>query len=419
MNVIEVSKSDRRLSGRVALSGSKSIANRALIIQALCNEPVTLERLADSQDTQTLRRLLGGEQIVYDCGPAGTTFRFLTAYLALQPDVQVLTGSARMKQRPIGPLVDALRTLGADIEYLEEEGFPPLKIGAVEGIAGGKLSIAADTSSQFISALLLIAPLFDKGLSLRLEGRIVSRPYIQMTLDIMQHFGVQHRWKDNIIKIAPQDYRGGTLQIEGDWSAASYYYVMAALADEVELELIGLFDQSVQGDRAIVPIMEGFGINTVFFADGIRLSKDAELSKRVIERDFLTCPDLAQSVAVACAGTGKMGLFSGLETLKIKETDRVAAVKAELGKVGAYFFKAPPQMSKRADRTYYVVDGQAVVENVPQFRTYEDHRMAMAFAPLAMLGAIRVEEPAVVGKSYPGYWDELRKLGYEVKEVGG
>lgn len=418
MKVVEVSKADRTLTGRVELAGSKSIANRALIIQALSEAPITLERLATSHDTQTLKRLLESDTIVYDCGPAGTTYRFLTAYLALQSDVQVLTGSERMKQRPIGPLVEALRELGADIDYLEEDGYPPLKIGAVNGIAGGRLSIAADTSSQFISALLLVAPLFDKGLSLRLEGQIVSRPYIQMTLDLMAHFGVKHHWKDNIIKIAPQDYSGGTLRIEADWSAASYYYGMAAFAETVDLKLIGLFDESLQGDRAIVDIMRGFGVQTAFTADGIRLTKDDTTTKRVIEQDFLTCPDLAQTVAVACAGTGRMGLFSGLETLKIKETDRIAAVKEELSRVGAYLYKAPAKMSKRADRTYYMVEGKASVAQVPWFKTYEDHRMAMAFAPLAMLGKIRVDEPDVVGKSYPGFWQDLQQIGFIVAEVG-
>ena len=418
MNSIELSKTDRRLRGRIELTGSKSVANRALIIQALSEAPITLEGVAASQDTQTLQRLLQTRPIVYDCGPAGTTYRFLTAYLALQPDVQVLTGSERMKQRPIGPLVDALRALGADIDYLERVGYPPLKIGHAGPLVGGQLSIAADTSSQFISALLLVAPLFDKGLSLRLAGRIVSRPYIQMTLDLMQHFGVMHRWKDNIIKIAPQDYAGGSLRIEADWSAASYYYSMAAMADEVDLELGGLFENSTQGDRAIVQIMERFGVETSFRDAGIRLSKDEATAKRVVEQDFLTCPDLAQTVAVACVGTGRMGLFSGLETLKIKETDRVAALKTELGKVQGYFYKAPPQMSKQSDRSYYVVEGKARWSTPPAFDTYEDHRMAMAFAPLAMHGAIRIREPRVVGKSYPAFWNDLRRLGFEVREMG-
>ena len=417
MRTYEISKPDRTLRGRIRLPGSKSIANRALIIRALSAEPVELHRLAASQDTQTLKSLLDTDPIVYDCGPAGTTFRFLTAYLALRPNVQVLTGSARMLRRPIGPLVEALRDLGAEIDYLEEEGYPPLSIGEARALRGGNLTIAADTSSQFISALLLIAPLLDRGLSLRLAGTVVSRPYIQMTLDLMAHFGVQHRWKDNTIKIAPQDYAGGALTVEADWSAASYYYSMAALADEVDLELEGLFERSVQGDQAIVGIMHGLGVETTYTERGVRLTKADGQRRRLLERDFLDCPDLAQTVAVTCAGTGTMGLFSGLETLKIKETDRIAALKQELQRVGTYFYKAPPKMSKRQDRTYYIAEGKADWSEPPRFATYEDHRMAMALAPLALLGPVRIDEPDVVGKSYPDFWTDLRTLGFGIKEA--
>lgn len=414
--IYQISKPDRRLIGEITLAGSKSISNRTLIIQALCDEDFPILHIANAKDTQLLTELLQSEKIVRDAGAAGTTFRFLTAYLALQPSTQILTGSERMKQRPIKVLVDALRQLGANIDYLEQEGYPPLQIGEPTREFGknNRLSIASNTSSQYISALLLIAPILPKGLELTLEGNLVSRPYIEMTLGQMRYFGVESRWEGNVIQVAPQDYQPKPFRVEADWSAASYYYAIAALAEEVDLQLNGLFENSLQGDAALVKMMKKFGILTEFNAEGVRLRKNAELLPPVFEYDFIECPDLAQTLAVVCAGMGVQGVFTGLETLKIKETDRIAALKTELAKVKVSLAALPARFSQKSGKQYFSIENQAIVENNPTFSTYKDHRMAMAFAPLAMFGAIQIEEPEVVEKSYPDFWEDLRKLGFDI-----
>ena len=326
------------VSGIIDLAGSKSISNRALIIQALTKDPFEIKRLANANDTVLLQRLLESDGATKDAGPAGTTFRFLTAYLSLQPGTQVLTGSERMKKRPIGVLVDALRILGANIDYLEQPGYPPLRIGEPKQFgAHRQLSISAGTSSQYISALLMIAPVLPNGLELHLDGKIVSRPYIEMTLALMGHFGVEHSWEDKVIRIEPQEYKARPFTVEADWSAASYYYSIAAIAEEADLLVKGLFRDSVQGDAILSEMMEHFGVQTTFNDHGIRLTKVSIGPIGPFEWDFLRCPDLAQTVAVICAALGVEGRFTGLETLRIKETDRIDAIRTELAKVGADF----------------------------------------------------------------------------------
>ncbi|MCB0653855.1 MAG: 3-phosphoshikimate 1-carboxyvinyltransferase [Saprospiraceae bacterium] len=406
----------KELTGKISLAGSKSISNRVLIIQALCEENFEIFKLANARDTDLLEKLLSSEEDLKDAGPAGTTFRFLTAYLSLKEGTQLLTGSDRMKQRPIKVLVEALRQLGANIEYVEKEGYPPLKIHAPEKIGTkNELAIPANTSSQYISALLMIAPVLPGGLSLTLDGEIVSLPYIQMTLKTMEYFGVTHSWEGNIIRIAPQKYKARPFKVEADWSAASYYYAMAVFAEKVDLELEGLFEHSVQGDAVLAEMMNGFGIQTTYTAQGIRLSRNAP-PEDVFEWDFIECPDLAQTLAVVCAGAGIHGLFSGLKTLKIKETDRIKALQQELGKVKTWFNLLPPQITKDT-KEYYLLEGRAEWDVPPVFSTYEDHRMAMAFAPLAMMGKILIEEPMVVVKSYPDFWNDLKKLGFEIEHL--
>lgn len=414
----QIHKSNRRLHGDITLSGSKSISNRALIIRALCAEDFPIHRLANAKDTELLQQLLVSDKIVRDAGAAGTTFRFMTAYLAMQPDTQILTGTERMKKRPIGVLVDALRQLGADIEYLEAEGYPPLQINAPKDMGRTRrLSIAANTSSQYISALLMLAPTLPQGLELQLEGNIVSRPYIEMTLALMRHFGVQSQWIEQTIKIAPQDYTPREFIVEADWSAASYYYAMAALAEAPDLQLNGLFRESAQGDAVLATMMTAFGIQTEYNEHGIRLYKKETPLPPAFEYDFLECPDLAQTLAVVCAGLGVYGAFTGLQTLLIKETDRIAALKNELAKVGVSLAALPPRFAQKSGKTFYTIEGQAIVKNIPTFATYEDHRMAMAFAPLAMLGDIRIEEPEVVVKSYPDFWEDIERLGFAVQPI--
>lgn len=414
--IYQIAKPDRRLIGEITLAGSKSISNRALVIQALCEEDFPILHLANAKDTQLLADLIQRDKIVRDAGAAGTTFRFLTAYLALQPGIQILTGTERMKKRPIKVLVDALRQLGATIEYLEQEGYPPLQIGEPTQDFGknNRLSIAANTSSQYISALLMIAPILPKGLELTLEGNLVSRPYIEMTLGQMAYFGVQARWEANVIRVQPQDYQAKPFRVEADWSAASYYYAMAAFSNEVDLQLNGLYENSLQGDAALVKMMAQFGVLTDFNTEGIRLRKDSNPIQPVFEYDFIECPDLAQTLAVICAGLGVQGVFTGLDTLRIKETDRIAALKNELAKVQTSLAALPARFSQKSGKQYFSIEGKAVVEDMPTFATYEDHRMAMAFAPLAMFGAIQIEEPNVVEKSYPDFWEDLKKLGFEI-----
>jgi 3-phosphoshikimate 1-carboxyvinyltransferase len=413
--VYSISKPNRHISGEVTLAGSKSISNRALIIRALCPEPFVIYKLANANDTGLLLNLLEQDAEVYDAGPAGTTFRFLTAYLSLQDGVQVLTGSERMKQRPIGVLVEALRSLGARIDYLEKEGYPPLRIGKLElEKASGKLFISASTSSQYISALLMIAPTLPNGLELTLEGKIVSRTYIEMTLKLMAYFGIQYQWEGNVISVPAQTYRPRPFTVEADWSAASYYYALAAFADELDLQLNGLFEHSVQGDAILPRMMESLGIETRFNNDGIQLLKKEMEHPGRFEWDFILCPDLAQTLAVICAGLDVEGLFCGLETLRIKETDRIAALQTELAKTGVQLTAVAPEERPQPDKEYFRVKGKARWSAPPRFATYEDHRMAMAFAPLAMFGPMEVADPMVVGKSYPDFWADLESLGFEI-----
>jgi len=411
---VNLTKSNKKIVGEITLNGSKSIANRALIIRALCPEDFPIKKLSNSKDTVLMDALLKSDSDVRDAGAAGTTFRFLTAYLSMQEGTQVLTGTKRMKQRPIGVLVEALRKLGAHIEYLEEEGYPPLKIHSPDNLGtNNQLSISAGTSSQYISALLMIAPTLPKGLELTLDGKIVSRPYIEMTLNLMKYFGVEHSWKDQTITVLPQTYQPKPFTVEADWSGASYYYAMAAFADELDLQLNGLFKESVQGDAILAEMMKQFKIKTTFNKKGVRLTKYK--TKKLVplfEWDFIKCPDLAQTLAVVCGGLGIQGLFSGLETLRIKETDRIAALQTELAKVQVYLSPLPKRFSPKSNKEYFMIDGKAVVDN-PTFPTYEDHRMAMAIAPLAMLGSIHVEEAMVVEKSYPLFWEDLQKLKFK------
>ena len=409
---ILLKKRDNSLEGTIKLSGSKSISNRALIIRALCIDDFPIEGLATANDTELLQQLIQSKEEIRDAGPAGTTFRFMTAYLAMQPGKQVLTGTDRMKQRPVRVLVDALKTLGADIEYLEKEGYPPLSIGEAPLSKINELEIDAGTSSQYLSALLMIAPMLPNGLSLKLKGELVSRPYLLMTLKLMEYFGVKHQWEGNIIRVASQSYQARPFKVEADWSAASYYYIMAAFSDQPNLHLGGLFEDSLQGDAVIVEMMKSFGVRSTFEDDGVHLSRNGHLSSSNFSWNFLECPDIAQSLAVICGGTGVQGSFSGLQTLKIKETDRIIALHQELKKLGVDF-TINPVINEQGEEEYEV-NGKANWKGTPCLETYEDHRMAMAFAPMAMLNPIIIEDPMVVVKSYPAFWEDLEKLDFEV-----
>jgi len=403
---LRISKADKNLIGTIKLNGSKSINNRALIIRALCTSDCKLENLSNAEDSQQLLKLLSSEEDVLDAQAGGTTFRFLTAFLSMQTGDKTLTGSTRMKQRPIGPLVDALRTVGASIGYLEKEGYPPIRIGSPRVGLTNELSIPANISSQFISALLMIAPTLPKGLALHLEGDIVSPSYINMTLRLMQYFGVKSDWTGKSIRIQPQKYVAKDFYVEADWSAASYYYGLAAFAEKVDLTLEGLSTNSVQGDSALADIMTSFGVETEFRKNSIRLTKqqDVEFPSK-FSYNFIDCPDIAQTLAVVCAGLGVQADFSGLQTLRIKETDRIAALQQELAKVQVDF--------PRVTEDSFTTSGKALLTN-PIFDTYEDHRMAMSLAMLGMYGSLEIREARVVGKSYPVFWEDLRKVGFAV-----
>lgn len=407
----QLKKSDTTIVGDITLDGSKSISNRVLLIHALCKDEFSIDRLSTSKDTKTLEALLKLTEGTYDAGAAGTTFRFMTAYLALQPGTQILTGSERMKQRPVGVLVEALNELGADIRFLDKPGYPPLSIGPGKFGAVNELRIPANISSQFISALLMIAPVLPNGLILHLEGAIVSRPYIQMTLSLMKRFGVDAQWIDSTIKIQKQSYQAKDFVVEADWSAASYYYALAAFSDNLHLHLGGLFKNSLQGDSILAEMMIQFGIETEYLADGLILTKGKASSVDSFNWNFIKCPDIAQTLAVVCGGLGIDGSFTGLSTLKIKETDRVQALENELKKVAVNFVETETRQGVSCQ-----MDGKAKVDS-PVFSTYEDHRMAMAFAPLAMFGTVNIEEPMVVVKSYPNFYEDLKKLGFTIESV--
>lgn len=406
-----VSKPDRTLKGSIVLPGSKSVANRALIIHALSYSPYPIENLSESDDTRVMEQVFNSNTNVFDIGHAGTAMRFLTAFLAQIVGEWTLTGSERMKQRPIGILVDALNKLGARIEYLENEGFPPLKIYGSH-LKGCILELDGSVSSQYISALLMIAPTLEDGLTLRLKNKITSRPYIGMTLKLMEQFGVKSVWKGNEIRIAEQTYKARPFSVEADWSGASYWYQMAVMADELDLELIGLTTESLQGDAQIAKWFEQLGIDTIATEKGSRLVKNGKPLPKSLNLNFIENPDVAQTFAVLCVMKQIPFHFTGLETLKIKETNRIAALQDELAKFGAQIIE-PAHGELKWDGTF-PLEKQAV----PEIETYHDHRMALAFAPACQLyGPVAILEPMVVTKSYPNYWDDLKTVGFGVKGV--
>jgi 3-phosphoshikimate 1-carboxyvinyltransferase len=336
----------------------------------------------------------------------------MTAYLALQPGVQVLTGSERMQERPVGALVGALQALGADIRFLGKPGYPPLQIGAFRAAGKPEVRIQANVSSQFLSALAMIGPYLPEGLRIVPDGPLVSRPYLEMTVHLMRHFGAQVEWEGDTLVVHPGGYTPRPFRVEADWSAASYWYGMAALAETADLRLDGLFADSWQGDAVLATMMPFFGIQTEFTETGVRLTKSTGIRQPEFKYDFIGCPDIAQTLAVVCGGLGVAGRFTGLETLSVKETDRIAALRQELIKPGVTFERLPPVGA--SGPVWYGLTGRASWSDAPLFETYNDHRMAMAFACLAMLGPVQIEHSAVVGKSYPAFWDHLALAGFNI-----
>jgi 3-phosphoshikimate 1-carboxyvinyltransferase len=418
MKTITVNKKDRILKGKVKLPSSKSVSNRLLLIQALSQDKFSIKNLSESDDTLLLKDLLmkirskrsDHSFIELDSANAGTVMRFLTAYLALIPGKWILTGSERMKQRPIGVLVEAMRSLGAEIEYLGKLGYPPLMVKG-KTLKGGEIKVDAGISSQFISALLLIAPILPGGLSIWLQGQAVSFPYINMTLRLLNYFGIETKKEKNKIIIPEASIKGIDFIVEADWSAASFWYEAAALADEVDLILEGLRKDSLQGDAILVDIFQNFGIMSEFLKSGVRLTK---VKKRLdgFYFDFSDYPDIAPAVITTCAALGLRGRFEGLKNLRLKETNRVKALENEFKKLGLNL------------KTDTLSDLIPMIEfSNPRFKsnnelrieTYGDHRIAMTFAPLSMrLGSIKIENPEVVSKSYPQFWENLSSVGFEL-----
>jgi 3-phosphoshikimate 1-carboxyvinyltransferase len=394
----------------VCLPASKSISNRILILQALSGNVYPVENISDSDDTKAMLNAFATKKTTIDVGAAGTSMRFLTAYFSQCEGIREITGTERMKNRPIGILVDALRRLGAEINYLEKDGFPPLQITGRK-LKGGSITLDGSVSSQYLSALMMVAPLMENGLEIRLEGNIVSTPYIKMTIRLMELFGVKTAWDGNICRIAPQTYTAKPYRIENDWSAASYWYEIAALTNEnPEITLQGLEKNSLQGDSKVTTLFEKLGIKTTFFDSEIQLhvKKNIPLSG-LLEYDFTNEPDLAQTFVVTACLMDIHFRFSGLQSLRIKETDRIAALQAELKKLGY-------PVKNIADNALEWTGERCEPESEPLIASYEDHRMAMAFAPACLkAGKIRIDKPEVVSKSYPGFWDDLKKAGFGIE----
>ncbi len=384
-------------STTIPLPASKSESNRALIIDALTQGKNELKNLAEARDTQTMIRLLKENPPVYDVLDAGTTMRFLTAFAAVTDQNKVLTGTARMCERPIGILVDALNELGADIHYMNMEGYPPLAVHGLKNQLKSRVSIRGDVSSQYISALLMIGPVLPLGIELELIGKVGSRTYIEMTLELMKAFGVDHTWEGNVIKVEAQDYKPTNFAVESDWSGASYWYSLLACADKGELFLKGLKESSLQGDSKIVDIMDFLGVKSEFKDGGVHLTKQAV--KGLDHWDFTHCPDIAQTVAVTCAIIGQKMDFTGLESLRIKETDRIFALQEELGRFNAKLIEGKNEI-------FTLIPSVEMPAEV-RIKTYDDHRMAMAFMPLMTKTDVLIEEPEVVNKSYPSFWKHV------------
>jgi 3-phosphoshikimate 1-carboxyvinyltransferase len=418
-NAIEIRSTSNDIDTKITLTGSKSITNRALLIRALSNTDFDISNISESDDSIAMDKILNQAEGPFDAGHAGTTYRFLTAYFAFRKGTQILTGSERMKQRPIKALVDALNSLGANITYEINEGYPPLIIHPPSEDIKRQVSVKADVSSQYLSALLMVGPTLPNGIELTLVGDLVSRPYLMMTLSIMQEFGVTHTWTENTITIEPQAYQAKSYFVEADWSSASYLYSWASLSDSANIEVTGLFKNSLQGDSAIATIAESFGVTTTDLGSNkmlISKEKDASI-KSFIEYDFIEQPDIAQTVFAMCAGRKVNGLFTGLQTLYIKETDRIKAFQNELGKIGVYLSKVPQKFKKNDDREFFMIEGEIQFNETPAFDTYHDHRMAMALAPLARIHPVIINESNVVSKSYPTYWADVVSMGCQITEI--
>ena len=385
----------------INLPSSKSISNRALILNALAYSPYNIQNLSDCDDTRVTVKALDSNDTTFDIGAAGTSMRFLTAFLSKTVGEWIITGSERMKQRPIKILVDALNSLGARIEYVENEGFPPLRIFG-SALTGGEIRLNGGVSSQYISALMMIAPYMQNGLRIILEGNVISVPYILMTKSMMKEYGVNVSFENNVIDIEAQTYKPVQYKVESDWSAASYWFEVLSIVGKGRIFLKGLNQNSSQGDSKVAELFEQLGVGVEYQSEGVLLTPNGNYTEK-FEYDFVNQPDLAQTFAVTCCLRNIPFHFNGVQSLKIKETNRIAALIAELGTLGYKLFEpAEGQLAWNGDRC----------ESADQISiaTYEDHRMAMAFAPAALVTSLTIEHPEVVSKSYPSFWSDFEML---------
>ena len=391
------------LHGRIQITGSKSESNRMLLLQALYPQ-ITLDNLSNSDDTVAMKSGLESDKNMVDIGHAGTSMRFLSAYYStLENQEKILTGSSRMQERPIGVLVDALRQLGADISYLKNEGYPPLLIKG-KRLTASEVRLSANISSQYITALMLIAPSLPDGLRLYLEGKITSIPYIEMTLSLLHKIGVDAIFSGQHIQVFPKkEITQITHAVESDWSSASYYFSMVALAKEADVSLSTYKKDSLQGDRVLMDVYQQFGVKSSIENNALALKKQTMGSTHV-QLDLSDAPDIAQTIAVTCYGLGLSCSLTGLHTLKIKETDRLVALQNELSKLGATI--------EITDKSLHLHKRTNPIRPNVLIETYHDHRMAMAFAPLGLLVPIRIQDADVVTKSYPGFWKDLEQNGF-------
>ena len=400
--------STKKCFGKLRIYGSKSESNRLLILQTLF-PGIEIKNISDSEDTKILFNALSSESNKIDVNHAGTAMRFLTALFSSIPGRSIiLTGSNRMQQRPIKILVDALNSLGANINYVNKNGFPPIKIIGRE-LTDRKVFLEADVSSQYISALMLIAPSLKNGLEINLKKKIVSKPYVEMTKDLLNYFGVKVLQTKNKIEIKPlATIENKIRQVESDWSSASYYFSIVSLSEEAKISLKSFKQKSLQGDSILASIYKKLGVETAFIKDEMIISKvqDFVLPKS-ISLNLNNSPDIAQTIAVSCFGLGVNCELSGLKTLKIKETDRLIALKNELEKLGADVNVTKDSIS---------VNSQNSIKKEIIINTYNDHRMAMAFAPLGLKTRITIKNPMVVGKSYPLFWDHLHQIGFKIEK---
>jgi 3-phosphoshikimate 1-carboxyvinyltransferase len=416
---IKVFHPTSEVEGTISLQGSKSIANRVLIIQALCKQPFSVSNLPECDDTLVMNESLQHQdRPLHHVKLAGTAGRFLSAYYATRKGTQIIDADEGLKNRPVLPLINVLKEIGCDIQSVNGDDRFPFIFGSFEKQISSEVFLNENITSQFVSALLMTAPDLPEGLTIHLPENQVSAPYIQMTIAVMSYFGVAVSQKDNVLTVLPQHYQGKDIFIEGDWSSASYYFGIAALSRKVRLILHGLSANSWQGDLSIVEVAPVFGLDVFFENNTLIIEKNPEIKeKRSFDFDFKSTPDLFQTLCITAAAGGKQAVFTGLQTLPYKETDRIKAIQETLAKCSVFLSAMPSKFSKKTGETVYFMDGdyQHPDENVV-FDTFHDHRMAMSMAMLATKGVVHINDPSVVNKSYPSFWKDLQLIGFVVEE---